>query len=320
MKFRNLGIFTFLLVATLLVLNSCQKEELKETEVDLLNANLTEEVVDLRNGPDARQGLRNRCFKLVFPITIDFPDGTSETVEDFRSLHQSYKDWRTANPDADERPALAYPISVILRSDDSQVLVNSADELQALIDDCRANQDDDRPHNGCFRLVYPVNIDFPDNTSEMADSRRELHQLVRTWRQENPDADGRPMLGFPLTVMLRDSTILTLTTSDELDTLKASCRGNNGGGRPWQRPSYLINLGCYNFVFPITMEYPDGTIASIEDERDYRITLRDWIRNNPGSDVGPEVVFPFDVIHRRTDEVTTIDDQDGLDLAVGDCR
>jgi hypothetical protein len=302
------------MIGAMFLMNSCQKEEISEESLNIENA-IDEEIINYRSGPGQR--LRNRCFKLVFPLSLNIPDGTTVTVGDYSELFTTYRNWIANNPDSDERPTIGYPLTVTLKSDDSQVLVTSQDELQAIIDTCRANQDHDRPHNGCFSLIYPVNIDFPDGSSELVDSRRELHQVIRDWRQANPDADARPMLGYPLNVMLRDGTEQTLFTSAELDTLKASCRR---GPRPWQRPNYLLNLGCYELVYPITLEYPDGSITGIENQRAYRVALVDWIRSNPGSDVGPEIVFPFDVSHRRTGVITNIDSQEDLVTAIQNCR
>jgi hypothetical protein len=77
----------------------------------------------------------DKCFKLVFPVTIDLPDGTSEEVADRKALKAALRAWKQANPDSDERPMLQFSITVELQDGTTQE-VGSKEDLQALKEAC----------------------------------------------------------------------------------------------------------------------------------------------------------------------------------------
>lgn len=316
MKSRIIS-FSLLCTAIFLIgFTSCTKEEIVETE-NAVSTSLDEEelILDYRGG--GQFGIRSRCFRLVFPLSVAYPDGTTVVAEDARELFSIYKDWRQNNPDATDGPSLVYPIQVKLRNG-SIVVVDNRDDLIALKADCRMLRDSIRQHNGCFSLIYPVFIDFPDGSSAQALSRAELHQLVKDWKEANPDATDRPMLGFPLSVLLRDSSTLVLTTSAELDSLKQSCRRGGHGGHT-NRPTFLLDLGCHTLLYPVTLDYPDGSILTVNDKLEHIQALRTYKQDNPDATDYPEVAFPFDIKQKRTGDIITINNQDDLDTAIDDC-
>ena len=77
----------------------------------------------------------DRCFELVFPITLILPDETTITASDRDDLKTQLRAWREANPDVEGRPTLQYPVTVQLE-DESTVTVNSKDELKDLKESC----------------------------------------------------------------------------------------------------------------------------------------------------------------------------------------
>ena len=54
-------------------------------------------------------------------------------------LKAALKEWKEANPDAEVRPTLVFPINVTDKSTEEVVSVNSKEELQALKAACRNN-------------------------------------------------------------------------------------------------------------------------------------------------------------------------------------
>lgn len=77
------------------------------------------------------------CFTINFPISIAFPDGTTQEVADRQAMKTAIRTWKAANPTATERPTIVFPISVTMTADSSTVTVNSADELRQLKKDCK---------------------------------------------------------------------------------------------------------------------------------------------------------------------------------------
>lgn len=190
-----------------------------------------------------RGGLgRFGCYELVFPVTILLPDSTTAEVDSYDDLKQTLRAYFEANgtPGAGghhgqgggdrPHPSFVYPITVV--SQDGEVItVNSDDELRALraaCNDCTFDQHGPQGHGqhglSCFEIVFPVTIEFPDSTTAQANSREELHQLIRTWRLNNPGVQERPKMVFPLTVkMTEDGTLVTVNNRLELHDLKESC-------------------------------------------------------------------------------------------------
>lgn len=75
-----------------------------------------------------------RCFDIVYPYSVTMPDGTVITLnsEDDRQL---IRDWYDANPGVHQRPTLVYPIEIIFEDGTTQI-VNDADEYQAAKESC----------------------------------------------------------------------------------------------------------------------------------------------------------------------------------------
>ena len=178
-------------------------------------------------GAEGKIGRRG-CYEFVFPITIDFPDETSATVDSYENLRETLRAWKEDNPDADERPMLAYPIELMTEEGD---LISVADrsELRDLRRACRRAHFDGRWRPGkffrgaCFKPVLPVTIEFPDGSTVEVASRSELKDALRTWKQENPDAEERPQVQYPITVEYDDGTQVEVGSKEELVELKEDC-------------------------------------------------------------------------------------------------
>lgn len=185
---------------------------------------------------------KNFCLELVFPITLEFSEGTQVSGESFEDLCVNIRALVSENEDLRERPNLVYPVEVI--SAEGEVLTaNSQEELTELAQQCESGEmTEGRAGRGfggklagkfkgkcgrykCFSVVYPVSISFEDGTSAEVDSRMEFKTAVRTWRADNPDATEKPSLVFPISVETEDGTVVEVASAEELAELKASCRG-----------------------------------------------------------------------------------------------
>ncbi|MBK6566000.1 MAG: hypothetical protein IPN49_08295 [Saprospiraceae bacterium] len=87
------------------------------------------------NGPNGHDGRGKFCFKLEFPVSILYPDGTTVAYTDRREMHKALRQWRKDNRGATERPHLVFPLNVIME-DGTVVTVNSKEELKALKEGC----------------------------------------------------------------------------------------------------------------------------------------------------------------------------------------
>ncbi|NND08612.1 MAG: hypothetical protein HKN87_19735 [Saprospiraceae bacterium] len=79
------------------------------------------------------------CFKLVFPVAIVFPGGSVLEAAGRPALKTALRAWKIQNPHNEERPQLQFPLTVEME-DETQVTVQSQEELQALKEECSAEE------------------------------------------------------------------------------------------------------------------------------------------------------------------------------------
>lgn len=83
----------------------------------------------------AREECRTvRCFDLVYPFSVTMPDGSTITLnsEDDRALIRA---WYEANPGVYERPTLIYPVDIMFEDGSTQT-INNVEEYQEAKDNC----------------------------------------------------------------------------------------------------------------------------------------------------------------------------------------
>ncbi len=167
------------------------------------------------------------CYELVYPVTVTFPDGTDQEVNDGEELKGAIKSWKESNPDVNGRPFLAFPYEIVTENGEL-ITVESRAQKFRLKKACKAIMGNG-PHGHlgkpCFRIVYPITVLFPDETSEAVDSRKDLKLTLRAWKKDNPDLEEGPSIEFPITVMFEDETTQTVNSREELIELKKDCRG-----------------------------------------------------------------------------------------------
>ena len=248
-------------LAIAFVFTSCEKENVEEltsnytvdtestTDLDLAMRGGGEKGSRGERGNNGRRG--GKCLQVVYPLTYNLPDGTVIEVADRAAAKEALQAWKEANPDAEERPTIAFPYDVQLQ-DSSIVAVTSQEEIDALKEACqsesgdrgnrgdkgdrgnrgdrgdRGNRGGDRNgrsgRNACFSLVYPYTIDI-DGTTTTIEDRAGKKTAIMAWKEANPDATEKPSVAvvFPLTVELEDDSTMEIADQAALDALKASC-------------------------------------------------------------------------------------------------
>lgn len=251
---KPLGLLAVLALVGFMI--SCQKEDEAITADTFVSDSVTE--IQERSGA----GIFG-CYELVFPVTIQFADSTTASVNSYEELRQAIHDWFQANggrPHHGDRPTLVFPFQVT-NSAGEIITVENQQQLQDLKALCDPNpggggHDSLGGHGGhghhghhggpgggpdtlggpggpgghhgngpCYTLVFPVTINFPDNSQLTVNSPEELRNALHAWKENNPGSTERPQLAFPLTVTLRDGTQVVVNTPEELQAIKDACRG-----------------------------------------------------------------------------------------------
>ena len=158
----------------------------------------------------------------------------------------------------------------------------------------------------CFDFVYPFTLVMPD-VSEIEISDVEGWDLVKAWYEVNPEEEERPLFVFPLNILVEESE-MTINDEDEFRAIAEGCE--NSKGRDGKRgdcfevvyPFTLIMPDSTHvtlesdddralvkawheanpevkergtFVFPISLEYPDGVKVEIDTKEDFKEIKKD---------------------------------------------
>lgn len=334
------------LALTIATLTSCNKEEL----VDLTNTETLEtsrlaavdasdETTTVVNDIFARRGTNGGggngepCFTLTYPVTVIYPDGTTQMANDRDELKDLFRDFRdNQEEDSEEELMLEYPIDVTLE-DSTMVTLNSAEELEVLKDECQADDDHHNGNgnhngggncNGCFEYNFPITVVYPDGTTQMAADKDELKDLFRDFRDsQEEDSEEELTFEYPIDVTLQDSTIVTLNSAEELEALKDECQENddnhNGNGNGNHNGGGNGN-DCFDINFPISVVYPDGTVETADNKHDLRHLFRAFNESQEeDSEEELEIQYPIDVT-LEDETVMTLNSEAMLDALIESCE
>ena len=292
---QSLILNTLLLVLASFFITSCEKE----------NLNLEDETLTENFEGDFLKDMpyRQRCFRLQFPITVNFDNGSSATVVSKIALHKLWKEWKeNSGPDA-ERPQFAFPYDVKLK-DGSIVTVENREDVQALLEEC----DIPGKLRKCFSLNYPVTVQFSGGSTLTASNAATLKTVIREWREDNPDAlpEDYPDLVFPYEVTLKTGRVVTIENEEDQKELRETC------GELWSR------WKCFKMVFPLEIAIPNGDTVELSGPRALRKAIKRWKENHPSTDQHPTIVYPID-IELSNGEIITINNREQLKTYMDKC-
>ena len=289
-----------------LFVTSCQKEDVAITTVETEEVEPKEEIVNglLTRSTSMADGLELGCVTIEYPFMMVLLDST--TIELF-----SEDDFIDAVSDEDNFPIdFVYPLNVT-DADGNASLVNNADELAELFVDCipDVGWGDEFPdwffpawiisyEYSCYQLVYPVTLlDIDSNDVVILDEE----ELIETL------SDGDLYsFAFPLSLENEDGEIVIANDAEDLFDLLAECNPGYGGG------CGIGTFGCYELVYPATLELLDGSTVVVEDDDEFAEVLM------AGEWAG--FVYPLTLIDEEGEEVTVNSDEelDALLLACFD--
>jgi hypothetical protein len=222
--------FQLLLILILgLSITSCNDNA--DTTDDATAEAYAEEVI-FRTQEGTNMG-RFGCYELVFPITINFPDGSNAEVTSYEVLKSTVKDWRKNNPRVRTRPSIAFPYDIISADGEVITVTDEAQQRELKIacgKDFFGNHGP-KGHDGrgklCFKVNFPFSVALPDSTVITLNSKEDrklLHDAIKAFKEANPNVRVHPELVFPISVTMEDGTIVTVNSKEELRSLKDSCK------------------------------------------------------------------------------------------------
>jgi hypothetical protein len=220
---KNFSTLIMLLaIAIAFTLASCAKEEAELIDVQAFSdssiSNLQKKAIG-----------KNYCLEFVFPISIEFIDGTIAEVESYEVLDSVIVEWFEDNEldlDRDNKPQLLFPIQVL--NEDGEIIdLATTEELSQLKKTCKKEGRNRNGNRGkgfsCFDLVYPLTVNIGGVDTIFAD-KADLKAAVRAYKETAGDDVEKPSVVYPITIVYEDGTETVVSSQDELQALKASCR------------------------------------------------------------------------------------------------
>lgn len=290
-QIKSLNSVILMMIAALTItLTSCSEEG--NGLVDVGNFTNT-----IENQDGERRG--GSCIDLVYPVTwnIGGEEVTVDSREDFWEVISAYKE--EAGDDA-ERPTLVYPVTIVNQAGE-ETQIASEEEFASIKEMCEGRTGKGGKKGGhCFDLVFPVTMNIGGEQVTF-DDKESLYEALQAYKEEAGDDAEHPEFVFPLTVVDSDGVETTVASQEEYMELKQSCqgsrgdRGDRGGEKCFEtvfpltmniggeevtfddRESLYQALRAYKeeagdnaerptVVFPITIEYADGTQVEVENE------------------------------------------------------
>ncbi len=266
-----------------------------------------------------------RCFDLVFPIVFDMPDGSTIEIEtDDEEGWSDLKLWYEENDDAEQRPAMQFPIEIHMNEE--LINISNNEQLNDIYSECDFDWKRQEGHynRGCFEVAFPITFSMPDgSTIEVETDDEQGWSDLKLWYEENDDAEQRPILQYPVDIIYEteegDSTV-TLNNDGEMETAKEECREDWSESGEWDEDGDWDEEECFNWIYPITFLMPDGSSMTLENEDGWHILSR-WYEENGDSEQEPILQYPVDIIY-ETEEgeiTTTLNNSDELESFEEEC-
>ena len=259
-----------------------------------------------------------RCFDIVYPITIQMPDGSTLSIDGEEDTDlEIVKNYYEEN-DSEEKPSMVFPITIITYEGVTKT-ISSEEEMSDAYRGCSGRdreRDWDRERE-CFELVYPVTYVLPDgSTIEISDEEDEAGwESLKSWYEANPESEERPSLQYPVDIVYEseeseDGETVTINSEDEMMVAKGECR------EMWGEEDWEEEEECYAFVYPISFLMPDGSTIEISSEGDEAgwMSIREYYEANPSSEEEPSMQFPADIVFETEEGEATITVGSGEDL------
>ncbi len=180
------------------------------------------------------RGDKKECFKLVYPISYQLPDGSIAIVQsDDEEGWQEIKNLDVTEEDL----VLQYPVDIMISTEDGDVIqtINNEEEMRSAKSRCIENwfEEDEMGEDKseeCFSMVFPITYLMPDNSSLTINNDEESDWIIlRTWYEENSEFNEEPTLQYPVEIVYRTeegTTSVMLNSDQEMDDAENDCWGD----------------------------------------------------------------------------------------------
>ena len=163
-------------------------------------------------GPDPRP-----CFRIVFPDTIQHPDGSTAIATDAEDFAKQALAWRRGHPAANGATIVKIPFGIVYR-DSTTAVIASAEDLR------KANAKCGIDLTPCFDVIFPAKVKLPSGVVVEIRSADAFRELIERWVKNNPLSTDRPEFVFPYRVKTKNGRTVVLNDKEDLRKLLANCK------------------------------------------------------------------------------------------------
>ncbi len=160
------------------------------------------------------------CYTLEFPVDLLLTDGSVTTANDEDEFYTALFEGNVED--------FVYPIT-LTDVDGNVLVIGSADELQAAIDDCYDIDWGDFPwvidlflfsdaEIGCYAINYPIEIETPNGTVTVNNNQEYVDLL-------NANDPVQSTIVYPVTITTVDGNVVTLESNEDLVEVIEDCEG-----------------------------------------------------------------------------------------------
>ncbi len=220
---------TLLLLTTVLILFSCRTEEIQIIDPPKENALVENSpVVNLMSRAVLRDGSHDNiidkasCLSIKLPVTV-IANSTEVTINNEEGYEEIENIFDLFDDDVDTIE-LKYPVNVIL-SDHSVVAVNSGDELEELVKNCKGENEEDDDIE-CLDFEYPFSASVFNENNDLIltitlENDEELFKLLKDLKEYSAVT-----INFPIKVKLSEGSVITINNLEELKEIISNAINN----------------------------------------------------------------------------------------------
>lgn len=261
---KSLKLLSILFVFSLIIV-SCSKESNITTETNEGQIDPTEEIEQnslLTRSVSSEEGLDLDCFTILFPFDLIDSDDETHTIannEDFEALLESSDETYIVD--------FVYPLNIEDEEGNTST-IEDGEALREAFANCLPNgwETDAFPaylinlENSCLTLQYPITVaDIEGNQNTYEDEESFVAAL----------AEEPLFFVFPMSLSNGDGETIEVNDIDELLTALFDCNGLDIDTTIWNDDYGFEYIGCYEIVFPFSVELLDGTIVEVNNHMEY---------------------------------------------------
>ena len=92
---------------------------------------------------DEHDDYERPCFKFIYPLSYELPDGTIVSVESLEEFSMVVREWFETHDEVDAHFALIFPVRIIFDDRDEILTIENNEALERVRRDCEDDEDDE---------------------------------------------------------------------------------------------------------------------------------------------------------------------------------